>query len=174
MPGRARVSHQMWGYLGEPWAMYGPHMIRHTLSLAAAALLLAGCGASTSTDVLIPETRAGASTAASAAEAAPGTVSQRNAQAKAQSYLAVKGFSRRGLIHQLSSDAGDGFPAADAAWAVDHLPGVDWNEQAVRAGKDYLKMTGFSRKSLIEQLSSDAGNQFTVAQATYAASKLGL
>jgi len=78
-----------------------------------------------------------------------------------------------GLIEQLSSSAGEGFPEKDATWAVDHL-GADWNEQAVRCAQDYLKMQGFSRKGLIEQLSSSAGEKFTVAQATYAVNKLGL
>lgn len=107
----------------------------------------------------------------SAAEA--GTVSQRNALRTAENYLSIKGFSRLGLISQLSSQYGDGFSKADATWAVDHLK-VNWNEQAVRAGKAYLDMRGFSRTGLIQQLSSEYGDKFTKAQATYAADHLGL
>jgi hypothetical protein len=102
-----------------------------------------------------------------------GTVSQRNALRSAKVYLEMSGFSRLGLIQQLSSSAGDGYPKADATWAVDHL-NADWNEQAVRSGKTYLDMSGFSRAGLIAQLSSNAGDRYTKAQSTYAADKLGL
>jgi hypothetical protein len=101
------------------------------------------------------------------------TVSQENAVKSAQSYLDMTGFSRTGLIEQLSSSSGEGFPKADAVFAVDYLH-VNWNEQAVKAGQSYLDMSGFSRSGLIEQLSSKAGDGFTKAQATYAANKLGL
>jgi hypothetical protein len=102
-----------------------------------------------------------------------GTLSQLNALRAAQNYLGMKGFSRAGLIAQLSSAYGDQFSVADATWAADHV-GADWNEQAVRAGQSYLDMKGFSRAGLIEQLSSPYGDQFTRKQATYAADKLGL
>ena len=62
---------------------------------------------------------------------------------------------------------------ADAVFAVDHIK-VDWNQQAVLSAKNYLKVSGFSRSGLIEQLSSKAGSGFTMAQATYAANKVGL
>jgi hypothetical protein len=59
-------------------------------------------------------------------------------------------------------------------FAVDHIK-VDWNQQAVLSAKGYLAMgTGFSRAGLIQQLTSTAGEQFTLAQATYAANKVGL
>ena len=41
--------------------------------------------------------------------------------------------------------------------------------QAVLAAKDYLKLMPFSCRGLINQLSSSAGDKFTVAQATYGA-----
>lgn len=102
-----------------------------------------------------------------------GTAAQMNALRSAEDYLSFKGFSKAGLIDQLSSEYGDGYAKADAKWAVDHLD-VNWNEQAVRVARDYLDMKGFSRKGLIDQLSSAYGEQFTVKQATYAADKLGL
>lgn len=102
-----------------------------------------------------------------------GTVSQLNALRSAESYLEFKGFSKKGLIDQLSSEYGEGFPRKDAEWAVENLD-VNWNEQAVRAGQSYLDFKGFSRSGLIDQLSSDYGDQFTKKQATYAADKLGL
>jgi Host cell surface-exposed lipoprotein len=96
------------------------------------------------------------------------TSSQENAIESAQSYLGMGGFSRKGLIEQLSSSAGEGFPRADAEFAVDHLH-PDWNKEAVKSAKSYLEMGGFSKSSLIEQLSSSAGEGFTPAQAQYAA-----
>jgi hypothetical protein len=46
-------------------------------------------------------------------------------------------------------------------------------ENALRSAQEYLSMTSFSRKGLIEQLSSKAGDQFTHAQAVYAVNQLG-
>jgi hypothetical protein len=101
------------------------------------------------------------------------TKSQRQAIKAANGYLNVSAFSKKGLIWQLSSDAGSGFSKADAKYAVNHID-VDWNEQAVKAGQSYLDMMAFSRKGLIRQLTSSAGSQFTTAQAEYAVKKLGL
>jgi len=101
------------------------------------------------------------------------TLSQQNAIEEAQSYLDTSAFSKKGLIEQLSSDAGSGFSLADATFAVNNIT-VNWKEQAVKAGRAYLDFSSFSRKGLIEQLSSDAGDQFTKAEATYAVDKLGL
>ncbi len=95
-----------------------------------------------------------------------------NAARSAQQYLDMTGFSRRGLIHQLSSNAGNGYSVADATTAVDSLT-VDWNEQAARSAKQYLNMTGFSCSGLIHQLSSDAGDKYTKAQATFGAKQAG-
>ncbi len=97
---------------------------------------------------------------------------QANAARSAQQYLNMTGFSRRGLIEQLSSDAGNGYDVADATAAVDSLT-VDWNEQAVRSARQYLDMTGFSCNGLIEQLSSDAGSKYTKSQARYGAEQAG-
>ena len=101
------------------------------------------------------------------------TTSQRNAIRAAQSYLDFSGFSRQGLIDQLSSEYGDQYPVEDATLAVDSLS-VDWNEQAVRSGEAYLNFSAFSCQGLIDQLSSEYGDQYTVSQATYAATQIGL
>ena len=97
---------------------------------------------------------------------------QRNAARSASSYLSMTGFSRDGLIDQLSSDAGEGYSVADATAAVDSL-NVDWKENAARSAKEYLNITGFSCKRLIEQLSSSAGSKYTLEQATYGAHAAG-
>jgi membrane protein involved in colicin uptake len=45
-------------------------------------------------------------------------------------------------------------------------------ENAVGAAEDYLSFTAFSRNGLIEQLSSDAGDGYSVKDATYAVDSL--
>jgi hypothetical protein len=132
--------------------------------------------AQTAPKVEMPKAEQPAEEAAPQPEPAPQpqyTVSQENAIESAESYLDMSGFSRAGLIDQLSSQYGEGFPTADAVFAVNHID-VDWNAQAVKSAKSYLDMGGFSRAGLIDQLSSPYGEQFTVAQATYAANKVGL
>ncbi|WP_350650379.1 Ltp family lipoprotein, partial [Pseudomonas sp. HY13-MNA-CIBAN-0226] len=61
-----------------------------------------------------------------------------------------------------------GYDVSDATIAVDSM-NIDWNQQAVRSAKQYLNMMGFSCKGLIKQLSSSAGEKYTVDQATYGA-----
>ena len=56
-------------------------------------------------------------------------------------------FSRKGLIQQLSSSAGEGFSRADATYAVNHID-VNWNEQAAKAAQSYLDTMAFSRQGL--------------------------
>jgi hypothetical protein len=106
------------------------------------------------------------------AEAGSLTGQQKNAARSAKQYLRLTGFSRDGLIQQLSSEAGNGYSVADATAAVDSL-NVDWNQEAVESAKQYLSMQGFSCKGLIQQLSSSAGHKFTVSQATYGAQQAG-
>jgi predicted 3-demethylubiquinone-9 3-methyltransferase (glyoxalase superfamily) len=86
----------------------------------------------------------------------------------ATNYLSFMPFSEKGLIEQLSSDAGDGFPHDVAAAAVSSLD-IDWNEQAVKAATNYLSLMSFSKQGLIEQLESDSGDGYTHAQAVYGA-----
>jgi hypothetical protein len=113
--------------------------------------------------------RAAARRAARAA-ARQQAASQERALETAQSYLEMSGMSKQGLIEQLSSSAGEGFPMTDAIWAADHVQ-VDWNREAVEAAKSYLEMSPMSKSALIEQLSSSAGEGFTLAQAQYGADR---
>jgi hypothetical protein len=99
------------------------------------------------------------------------TSGQKNALGSAQSYIDMSGFSKKGLIQQLSSSAGEGFSKADATFAANHVD-VDWKAEAVESAQSYLDMGGFSRQNLIEQLSSSAGEGFTPAQARYAVDKV--
>lgn len=100
------------------------------------------------------------------------TASQKNAVRSATQYLSLQGFSRDGLIQQLSSSYGDGYGVADATVAVDSM-NVDWNKEAVESAKQYLSMQGFSCNGLIQQLSSSYGDKYTVTQATYGAQQAG-
>lgn len=76
-----------------------------------------------------------ASVPTAAADTAPKlTGPQKNAVRSARQYLSMTGFSRDGLIAQLSSDYGDGYAVADATAAVDSLD-VDWNENAARSAR---------------------------------------
>ena len=97
---------------------------------------------------------------------------QKNAVRSAKQYLNMMGFSRDGLIQQLSSDFGSGYKISDATVAVDSL-NVDWDMQAVRSAKQHLNMQGFSCKGLVQQLSSSAGGKYTVSQAAYGARQAG-
>jgi hypothetical protein len=101
------------------------------------------------------------------------TAGQSNALRSAENYLSFSPFSRKGLIQQLSSDAGDGYSVKNATFAADHVE-VDWKEQAAKAAKNYLDISGFSRQGLIQQLSSDAGDGYTLKQAKYGVDKAGL
>jgi len=95
------------------------------------------------------------------------TVSQKNAVAKAKSYLDISGFSRDGLVTQLKFEK---FSEADAIYGVDNV-GADWNEQAAKKAKSYLDMMAYSRDGLITQLKFE---KFTQAQAEYGAKQVGL
>lgn len=101
------------------------------------------------------------------------TRAQRNAVRSAETYLAISGFSRQGLIGQLSSEFGDRYSVGDATAAVDSLT-VDWNTQAARSAAAYLAISGFSCQGLINQLSSQHGDKYTVSQATYGATQAGI
>ena len=83
------------------------------------------------------------------------------------------GFSRTGLIDQLSSEFGDRFSVEDATYGVDATH-TDWNAQACLSAKSYLKLTGFSHAGLVEQLSSEFGDKYTPDEAEYGVTCAGL
>jgi Host cell surface-exposed lipoprotein len=156
-----------------------PHAVKGALSGVAVLALVAavtGCAATANTDTaaITPKAekaKAETSSAKTEPKAPKMTTSQKNAVESAKNYLQFQAFSKKGLIQQLSSAAGDGFPKADARYAVNHID-VDWNAQAVKSAREYLDTQSFSRNALIEQLSSSAGEGFTLAQAQHAVSKV--
>ena len=86
-------------------------------------------------------------------------------------YIDMMGFSRQGLIDQLTSEWGDGFSLEEATIAVDALENngaVDWNEQAVKAAIDYAEKMNYSEATILEELESDYSGKFTHEQAAYA------
>ena len=99
------------------------------------------------------------------------TSGQENALQVAEDYIDLSGFSKAGLIDQLSSSAGEGFSNADATFAANNVD-VDWNAEAVESAKDYLDLGGMSESALLDQLTSSAGEQFTPEQAQYAVDKV--
>lgn len=128
-----------------------------------------------SNDPLIytPPTSAASAPSSDASDTSGLTVSQKNAIQAAHEYLSTQAFSRKGLIEQLSSSAGSGYPEADAIYAVDSL-NVDWDAEAAHAAKEYLSTMAFSRADLIQQLESSAGSGFTHEQAVYGVNQNGL
>jgi hypothetical protein len=171
-------------YQGAP----SPRRKRHTgrkalgalAALGAAIIVIAvatnsGSSGTSSTLSAAPGTPAQAPASAPASTAPAGTASELQALAAAQGYLSDgQGFSQQGLIDQLDSPDGSNFPVADATWAVDHS-GANWDDQAVDSAKGYMSDgEGFSREGLIQQMTSADGDQFTQAQATYAANAVGL
>ena len=132
-------------------------------ALTVAALSLTACDTDTGSS-------SGPDKAGASSTQVEMTKSQENAVEAAESYLDFMAFSHDGLIKQLSSKAGDGYPVKDAAFAVDHLD-VDWDEQAVKAAKSYLDTMPFSHDELVHQLTFDG---FTAEQAAYGVKKAGL
>lgn len=96
------------------------------------------------------------------------TGAQSNAVEAAKQYLDTEAFSEAGLIQQLSSQDGDGYPLAIATFAVHYLH-VDWNAEAIQDAKTYLQTQPFSCAGLTQQLAASAGEGFTHAQAQYGA-----
>ena len=94
------------------------------------------------------------------------TTGQRNALARAKSYLRSSSFSYESLIHQLEYE---GFSNADATYAVRNC-GANWNEQALKKAKSYLRSSSFSYSGLIRQLEYE---KFTSEQAKYGVDNCG-
>lgn len=114
------------------------------------------------------------SSSSSTSDSTEMTTAQSNAYDSAKNYLSTQAFSKKGLIDQLSSSAGDGYDKKDAKYAVNLLEKngeVNWKDEAYQSAKDYLDMESFSLNGLIDQLESSAGDQYTHKQAVYGAKK---
>lgn len=103
------------------------------------------------------------------------SMEEKNCYQAAMNYLDYMGFSKQGLIDQLSSEYGDNYPKETAEKVVNDIDEaglVDWVEQAERCAKNYLDTMSFSKEELIEQLSSEYGDQFTREQAEEAVNEV--
>jgi hypothetical protein len=94
------------------------------------------------------------------------TIGESSAKRKAESYLSISGFSKKGLIDQLKFE---GFTSAEATYGVENIV-VDWNVQAGRKAESYMSLMGFSATGLMEQLVFEG---FTKEQAAYGAYVVG-
>lgn len=94
------------------------------------------------------------------------TMGQEQAVKKGESYLQLMGFSRSGLIEQLTFE---GFAVEDATFAADHIA-PDWNAEAAEKAESYIDLMAFSREGLIEQLMFEGFDQ---AQAEFGATSVG-
>jgi hypothetical protein len=90
----------------------------------------------------------------------------------AEDYANDMHMSKQAVYEQLVSDAGEGFTAEAAQYAVDHLTDVNWNDNALQTAKDYQDEMPMSQSELLDQLTSSAGEQFTQSQAQYALNHL--
>lgn len=153
--------------------------IRHGIAIVAAgaALLTAGACSDATDTPLPPEVTTTDAGPTSGSNSPPTTtepdvpVEMQNAIDSARSYVEMSGFSEAGLIEQLSSEYGEGYPTDVATEAVESLD-VDWRAEAVESAESYMDMSSFSRSGLIEQLTSEYGDGFTRSQAEYAVSEV--
>jgi hypothetical protein len=145
---------------------------------AASAPVTSAPAAAPSASTPATSTSTPASTPASSAPTATApamSAADQQAVEAAQGYLNLgSGFSAESLYKQLTSSYGSGFTSTAANFAISYLH-PDWYQQAVEAAKSYMSLgSGFSRDSLIQQLTSSYGNGFTYAQAEYAVNQVGL
>lgn len=89
------------------------------------------------------------------------------ALAKANSYASIMSMSKAGIYNQLTSDAGEKFPADAAQYAIDNVK-ADFNKNALTKAKSYQKEMSMSTDAIRTQLTSDAGEKFTSEEADYA------
>ena len=75
--------------------------------------------------------------------------------------------SKKGVYDQLTSEAGEQFPADAAQYAVYHVK-ADWNKNALEKAKSYQENMDMSVEAIRDQLTSEAGEQFTQEEADYA------
>lgn len=94
------------------------------------------------------------------------SMGQKNALAKAKSYLSHSAFSERGLIKQLEYE---GFTTEEATYGVKNC-GANWTEEALKKAKSYLSHSSFSENGLIRQLEYE---EFTKEQAEYGVKNSG-
>ena len=89
------------------------------------------------------------------------------ALAKANSYANTMSMSKAGVYDQLTSQAGEKFPADAAQYAIDNMK-ADFNKNALTKAKTYQSQMQMSTDAIRDQLTSEAGEKFTPEEANYA------
>lgn len=87
---------------------------------------------------------------------------------KAKDYADTMNMSKQGIYDQLTADAGEQFSEEAAQYAMDNLDDIDWNANALKKAKEYQEDMDMSPEAVRDQLTSDAGEQFTAEEADYA------
>ena len=99
---------------------------------------------------------------------------QNGAYETAKEMLAMMALSRQGMLDYLSSEAG-GYTdeAAEAAVAMlEDKSEVDWFKEAEEAAIEYKDNMLVTKEEVLEQLSSESGDQFTPEEAEAAVEKV--
>lgn len=99
------------------------------------------------------------------------TREQKSALNKAKTYSDTMNMSKQGIYDQLTSEAGEQFPAEAAQYAVDNLK-ADYNKNALKKAETYADTMDMSNDAIFDQLTSEAGEKFTTEQAQYAVDHL--
>jgi len=89
------------------------------------------------------------------------------ALAKANTYANTMSMSKAGVYDQLTSQAGEKFPADAAQYAIDNMK-ADFNKNALTKAKTYQSQMQMSTDAIRDQLTSEAGEKFTPEEANYA------
>ena len=137
------------------------------LGLTAVLVLNAGCGGSEGTGGI-------------GGDARPETMQEQalhddsvskeyiNALINGIEYAENMHMSKHDVYEQLCSPYGENFSEDAAAWAVAHMSDIDWKANALATAKTYRNDMYMSRNEVYEQLTSDAGENFTKEKADYA------
>ena len=101
-----------------------------------------------------------------------GTDDQQKALDQANYFANDANMSKAKIYEQLTSSYGGNFSSSDANYAISHLDGVDWNQNALATAQKYVDDYHMSKSELYDQLTSSYGEQFTASQAQYAINNL--
>ena len=151
--------------LSLPGFEYGKVVVGFVLILVVAVIAIV-LNASSSKEAVLPSTISTPQAPQIEVQEPTETIGQENARLKAEQYLMVGGFSKKGLINQLKFE---GFTSADSKYAVENID-VDWEEQAAIKAEQYMSSQAFSANGLIAQLIYEG---FTDMQAAYGAYMVG-
>lgn len=121
---------------------------------------------------VIEESSSESKTVESSAPVTPAVpIEYKNALIKAETYSKMMHMSKQAIYDQLTSEAGEKFPAEAAQYAVDNLK-ADYNANALEKAKTYQSMMSMSTDAIYDQLTSSAGEKFTPEEAQYAINNL--